>query len=159
MSVITFPRRVDTGRPRRGTRPQTRPQTRPDVRRRPTHVAVAPRRRAVTGTWRNASSLRKSCVVVIVALALSMAGSMVVANRQVQLHALQSQLLQAQSTYAEQVGSNTNLAAPSLVATKAGALHLVYPVSVTQVPSTSLDEPLRLPKFLGYAPATSRTIR
>ena len=87
------------------------------------------------------------------------AGSMVVANRQVQLHALQSQLLQAQSTYAEQVGSNTNLAAPSLVATKAGALHLVYPVSVTQVPSTSLDEPLRLPKFLGYAPATSRTLR
>jgi len=38
---------------------------------------------------------------------------------------------------------------------QAGALHLVYPVSVTQVPSTSLDEPLRLPKFLGYAPATS----
>jgi hypothetical protein len=120
---------------------------------------VAPRRRAVTRTWRDASSLRKACVVVIVALALSMAGSMVVANRQVQLHALQSELLQAQSTYAEQVGSNTNLAAPSLVATKAGALHLVYPVSVTQVPSTSLDEPLRLPKFLGYAPATSRTIR
>jgi uncharacterized protein HemX len=120
---------------------------------------VAPRRRAVTGTWRRASSLRKSCIIVIVALALSMAGSMVVANRQVQLHALQSQLLQAQSTYAEQVGSNTDLAAPSLVATKAGALHLVYPVSVTQVPSTSLDEPLRLPKFLGYAPATSRTLR
>ena len=111
------------------------------------------------GPGGDASSLRKSCIIVIVALALSMAGSMVVANRQVQLHALQSQLLQAQSTYAEQVGSNTDLAAPSLVATKAGALHLVYPVSVTQVPSTSLDEPLRLPKFLGYAPATSRTIR
>jgi len=129
------------------------------VRRRPTHVAVAPRRRAITGKWRNATSLRKSCVIVIVALAISMVGSMIVANRQVQLHALQSQLLQAQSTYAEQVGTNTNLAAPSLVATKAGALHLVYPVTVTQVPSTSLDEPLRLPKFLGYAPATSRTIR
>jgi uncharacterized protein HemX len=159
VSVITFPRRVDSGRPRPGARPQSRPEVRPDARRRPTHVAVAPRRRAVTGTWRRASSLRKSCIIVIVALALAMAGSMVVANRQVQLHALQSQLLQAQSTYAEQVGSNTDLAAPSLVATKAGALHLVYPVSVTQVPSTSLDEPLRLPKFLGYAPATSRTIR
>jgi len=57
-----------------------------------------PRRRAVTRTWRGASSLRKSCVIVIFALALSMAGSMVVANRQVELHALQSQLLQSQST-------------------------------------------------------------
>ncbi|HUZ41440.1 MAG TPA: hypothetical protein VMU68_08650 [Acidimicrobiales bacterium] len=159
MSVISFPRRVDTQRPRPDVRPRTRPTARPDVRRRPTHEAVAPRRRAITGTWRRASSLRRSCIVVIIALALSMAGSMLVANRQVQLHSLQSQLLQAQSTYAEQVGSNTNLAAPSLIATKAGALHLVYPVSVTQVPSTSLDEPLRLPKFLGYAPATSRTIR
>ena len=109
MSVITFPRRVDTGRARPRTRPEIRPDTRPDIRRRPTHVAVAPRRRAVTRTWRGASSLRKSCVVVILALALSMAGSMVVANRQVQLHSLQSQLLQAQSTYAEQVGSNTDL--------------------------------------------------
>ena len=159
MSVITFPRRIDTQRPRPDVRPRTRPKVGPDVRRRPTHEAVAPRRRAITGTWRRASSLRRSCIVVIFALALSMAGSMVVANRQVQLHSLQSQLLQAQSTYAVQVGSNTNLAAPSLIATKAGALHLVYPVSVTQVPSTSLDEPLRLPKFLGYAPATSRTIR
>ena len=155
MSVITFPRRVDNGR----TRPRTRPAARPNTQRRPSHVAVAPRRRVVARTWRGTSSLRKSCIVVILALALSMAGSMVVANRQVELHSLQSQLLQAQSTYAEQVGANTDLAAPSLVATKAGALHLVYPVSVTQVPSTSLDEPLRLPKFLGYAPATSRTIR
>jgi uncharacterized protein HemX len=155
VSVVTLPRRVDPGR----TRPSSRPAARPDLRRRPTHEAVAPRRRALTRPWRQASSLRRACVIVIVALALSMAGSMVVANRQVQLHALQSQLLQAQSTYAEQVGSNTDLAAPSLIATKAGALHLVDPVSVTQVPSTSLDEPLRLPKFLGYAPATSRTIR
>jgi hypothetical protein len=113
----------------------------------------------VTKTVRRSSSLHKSVVVVIIALVLSIAGSMVVANRQVQLHALQNQLLQAQSTYAEQVGSLTDLSAPSQVATKAGALHLVYPVSVTQVLSTSLDKPLRLPMFLGYAPATSRTIR
>jgi uncharacterized protein HemX len=155
VSVITFPRRVDTRR----RRPDSRPQTRPEVRRRPSHAEVAPRRQAVRRTWRGASSLRKSCIVVIIALALSMAGSMVVANRQVELHSLQSQLLQSQSTYAEQVGSNTDLSAPSLIATKAGALHLVYPVSVTQVPSTSLDAPLPLPKFLGYAPATSRTLR
>jgi hypothetical protein len=96
---------------------------------------------------------------VIIALALSMAGSMVVANRQVQLHNLQTQLLQEQSTYAEQVGSLTDQSAPSQIATKAGALHLVDPLTVTQVPSTSLDALLPLPKFLGYAPATSRTLR
>jgi len=96
---------------------------------------------------------------VVLALALSLAGSMFEANRQIEIHSLQSQLLQVQSTYAVQAGSLTNLSAPSLIATKAGALHLVDPTSVTQVPSTSLDAPLPLPKFLGYAPATSRTIR
>ena len=55
-------------------------------------------------------------------------------NRQVQLHQLQSQLLQEQSTYAVQVGSLTNLSAPSQIVTQAGALHLVNPTSVTQVP-------------------------
>lgn len=98
-------------------------------------------------------------MIVVVALTLSLAGSMVVANRQIQLHGLQSQLLQEQSTYAEQVGSLTLMAAPSRIATQAGALHLVDPLTVTQVTSTSLDKPLLLPKFIGYAPATSRTIR
>lgn len=88
-----------------------------------------------------------------------MGGSMVVANRQVQIHQLQSQLLLDQSNYAVQVGTLTNLSAPSQIATQAGALHLVDPVSVTQVPSTSLDAPLPLPKFLGSAPVTSRTSR
>ena len=155
MSVISLPRRIDTRR----AHPESRPRTRPDTKRRPSHVAAAPRRRAVTATWRGATSLRQSSIVVILALALAVAGSMVVANRQVELHSLQSQLLQSQSTYAEQVGSLTDQSAPSLIATKAGALHLVAPLSVTQVPSTSLDAPLPLPKFLGYAPATSRTIR
>ena len=95
----------------------------------------------------------------IVALAICLPGSMFEANRQIEMHQLQSQLLQQQSTYAEQVGSLTNLSAPSQIATQAGALHLVDPTSVTQVPSTSLDAPLPLPKFSGYAPATSRTIR
>jgi len=81
------------------------------------------------------------------------------ANRQIQLHAMQTQLLQEQSSFAEQVSSLTNLSAPSQIATQAGALHLVNPTSVTQVPSTSLDAPLPLPRFSGYAPATSRTIR
>jgi Na+-transporting NADH:ubiquinone oxidoreductase subunit NqrC len=103
--------------------------------------------------------LGKSTVIVVVALALSLAGSMVVANRQVEIHQLQSQLLQDQSTYAEQVGTMTNVSTPSQIASQASVLHLVDPVSVIQVPSTSLDAPLPLPKFTGYAPVTSRTTR
>jgi len=98
-------------------------------------------------------------VVLVVAMCLSLAGSMFVANRQIQLHQLQSQLLQVQSSYAEQVGVLTNKAAPGQIAAEAGAQHLVDPVIVVQVPSTSLDAPLPLPMFSGYAPATSRTLR
>jgi hypothetical protein len=150
VSVITFPRRVDT----RPARPSSPPRTR-----QATHRAKAPRRAVVGSRWRGASTLKKSSVVLAMSLTLAMAGSMVVANRQVEIHQLQSQLLQAQSSYADQVGALTNLAAPGQIATQAGALHLVDPVSVTQVPSTSLDAPLPPPKFLGSAPVTSRTIR
>ncbi|MFY9783770.1 MAG: hypothetical protein WAK12_09590 [Acidimicrobiales bacterium] len=149
MSVISFPRRAD---PRQ-------PLTRPAPSRTTTHRARAPRREVAAKRWRGTSSARKSATIVVVALILALAGSMVEANRQIEIHQLQSQLLQEQSTYAVQVGSLTNLSAPSQIATQAGALHLVDPTSVTQVPSTSLDAPLPLPKFLGYAPATSRTIR
>ena len=150
MSVISFPRRVDT---RRSAARQT-PSTQPVSRR-----AKAPRRDVAARRWRGTSSSRKSVTIVVLALALSLAGSMFEANRQIEIHSLQSQLLQEQSTYAVQVGSLTNLSAPSQIATQAGALHLVDPTTVTQVPSTSLDAPLPLPKFSGYAPATSRTIR
>jgi hypothetical protein len=150
MSVISFPRRVETRRPATRPAPSTRPAS---------HRAPAPRRGVATKRWRATSSSRKSVIIVVLALMLSLAGSMFEANRQIEIHTLQSQLLQEQSAYAVQVGSLTNLSAPSLIATKAGALHLVDPTSVTQIPSTSLDAPLPLPKFLGYAPATSRTIR
>jgi hypothetical protein len=109
--------------------------------------------------WRGATAARKSAVVIFIALALSIAGSMVVANRQVQLHELQSELLQVQSNYALQVGTITNEAAPGQIAARAGSLRLVDPVTIIQVPSTSLDAPLPLPKFSGYAPVTSRTSR
>lgn len=151
MSVISFPRRVDTRRP---PRPPARPATR-----RPVHQERAPRRRAAVSVWRGTSVQRKSVLVVALALVFSLAGSMLVANRQIQLHQLQSQLLQDQSSYAVRVGTLTNLSAPSQIASQAGALHLVDPVSVTQVPSTSLDAILPLPKFSGYAPVTSRTSR
>jgi hypothetical protein len=80
-------------------------------------------------------------------------------NRQVELHQLQSEVLQQQSSYAQQVSSLTNLSAPSVVVSQANALHLVNPTSVTQVPATSLDAILPLPNFSGYAPVTSRTQR
>jgi len=150
MSVITFPRRVDL----RPSRPVTRPTSKREAR-----VARAAHRRASGSFWRSSRAVRRSSFVVMAALALTLAGSMLDANRQVQIHELQSQLLQDQSTYAEQVGNLTIMSAPSQIATKAGALHLVDPVSVTQVPSTSLDAPLPLPKFSGYAPVTSRTSR
>jgi hypothetical protein len=155
VSVITFPRRVDT-RPDRPTRPAALPRS---SERGAAHRRPAARRHAWGSLWRGSTSLRRSSVVVVVALALSLAGTMFDANRQVEIHQLQSQLLQDQSTYAEQVGTLTVMSAPSQIATQAGALHLVDPVSVTQVPSTSLDAPLPLPKFSGYAPVTSRTIR
>jgi uncharacterized protein HemX len=152
VSVITFPRRVET----RPARPTALPRTRESGA---AHQRPNARRLAVRARWRASTSLRRSCVVVVVALGLSLAGSMFDANRQIEIHQLQSQLLQDQSTYAEQVGTLTVMSAPSQVATQAGALHLVDPVTVTQVPSTSLDAPLPLPKFSGYAPVTSRTLR
>ncbi len=149
MSVISFPRRIDA-------RPGRRPSR---LTSEPLHQESAPRRRAVTSRWRGTSPARKSAGLLAGAIVLSLGGSMFVANRQVQIHQLQNQLLQDQSTYAVQVGSLTNKSAPSQIASNAGALHLVEPVSVTQVPSTSLDVILPLPKFSGYAPVTSRTLR
>jgi len=150
VSVISFPRRVDTPRPAKRDRPSTRPAS---------HRARAPRRAEATRRWSQTSSPRKSAIIVVLALGLALTGSMFEANRQIEIHTLQSQLLQDQSSYAVQVGSLTSLSAPSQIANEAGALHLVDPTSVTQVPSTSLDAPLPLPKFSGYAPVTSRTIR
>jgi len=157
VSVISFPRRVDDTR-RVPVRPSA--PSRPVAPTRPrTHRAPAPRRAATTRQWGRTSSPRKAAIVIVLALMIALGGSMFEANRQIEIHTLQSQLLQDQSTYAVNVGSLSNLSAPSQIATKAGALHLVDPASVEQIPSTSLDAPLPLPKFSGYAPATSRTIR
>ncbi|MGD1012862.1 MAG: hypothetical protein ABR963_00525 [Acidimicrobiales bacterium] len=144
MSVISFPRRIET----RPSRPQSPPVARERVR-----------RRHLSAVWTRSSTPRKSAFVLTAALVISISGSMFVANRQMQIHQLQNQLLQDQSTYAVQIGSLTEKSAPSLIASQAGSLHLVEPVTVTQVPSTSLDVILPLPKFSGYAPVTSRTIR
>lgn len=149
MSVITFPRRVE----RRVAVPN-RLATRPASHRRAT-----PRRHALWAHWRRTSPARRSAIIMGVAVVVSLGGSMLVANRQIQLHRLQSELLQVQSNYAVQIGSLTNVSAPSQIASRAGALHLVDPTSVTQVAATSLERPLPLPQFSGYAPVTSRTSR
>lgn len=153
MSVISLPRREFAPRPESPTRSR--------VRTRPAATTTRTRARHATSEGRLASisAARKSVIVIALAVALCLLGSMFETNRQVQLHELQSQVLQQQSAYAVQVGSLTNLSAPSVVVSQASALHLVNPLSVTQVPATSLDATLPLPTFSGYAPVTSRTQR
>lgn len=154
MSIISFPRRIEP-QPRRATPTDTRRSTPRTV-----HRSSTPARRATKqGLWASQPVARRAGFIVVIALLVSLAGSMAEANRQVQLHQLQTNLLQMQSNYAEQVGSSSNPSAPSQIASQAGAMHLVNPMTVVQVPTTSLDAPLPTPKFIGYAPATSRTVR
>ena len=160
MSVVSLPRR-DVTIPRPGPSP-ARPRVRPAVRTAPTPTTrreARPRHAFRQGRLASISVVKKSVAIVAAAVMLSLFGSMLETNRQVQLHQLQSQVLQEQSNYATQVSSLTNLSTPSVVVTQANSLHLVNPTSVTQVPATSLDAILPLPKFSGYAPVTSRTQR
>ncbi len=158
MSVVSLPRRDVAPRT---APPRARPRIRPETTKNP----ATPRRTttgrhvATHGRLASISVLKKSVAIVAVAVILALFGSMLETNRQVELHQLQSQVLQDQSSYATQVGSLTNLSAPSVVVSQANALHLVNPTSVTQVPATSLDAILPLPHFTGYAPVTSRTQR
>ncbi len=141
MSVISLPRRLDG--------PTRVPGEALDVQRR---AARRAHRRRTT-------PLQRAVIVLGAALALSLGGSMLVANRQVEIHALQTHLLQVQSTYAVNVGTLTNSADPAAIAREASSLHLVDPVNVIQVPATSLAAPLPLPTFVGSAPVTPRTQR
>ena len=160
MSVVSLPRR-DVAFPRTAPAP-ARPRVRRSTRTAPTPTTrrkTRPRRAPSQGRLASISVVKKSVAIVAAAVVLSLFGSMLETNRQVQLHQLQSQVLQEQSSYATEVSSLTNLSTPSVVVTQANSLHLVNPTSVTQVPATSLDAILPLPKFSGYAPVTSRTQR
>ena len=160
MSVVSLPRR-DVAMPRTPKSPP-RVRTRPSTRVAPTpttRTATLPRHAHRQGRLASISAMKKSVIIVSTAVMLSLLGSMLETNRQVELHQLQSQVLQEESAYATQVGALSNLSAPSVVVAQANALHLVNPTSVTQVPATSLDAILPLPKFIGYAPVTSRTQR
>lgn len=101
---------------------------------------------------------RRAAIVVVVALFLSVAGSMVASNREVAIVHDQQLLTQIQSDYTSLLAT-TSANAPVVVAQNAATLHLVSPTTEVQVPSGSTVAKLPLPKFLGYGPAISRTIR
>ncbi len=147
MSVVSLPRRSAS--------PAPDPRSRPRVVAVPRGVA----RRPVARRRRVVSPLVRGAIVVGVSGLIAVAGTLVATARAVQLHQLQSQVLDAQSSYAAQVGSASNVSAPSVVASAASSLHLVNPTSVTQVASVSLGVTLGLPHFLGWAPVTPRTTR
>jgi len=149
VSIISFPRRELTrvpSRPKTTRRVTSTPRSTHRVERRSLRTKIAgislPMRAAAVGT---------------AALFVVLVGNTYSAQRQVQLHEMQTQLLQAQSAYAEQVATLTNVADPARVASRAGSLHLVVPSSVSQIAPVSLDIPLPLPKLAGKDVVTSRS--
>jgi hypothetical protein len=127
VSVVTFPRRVDS---RHSTR--SAPRTR--------HRAPWTARFAI---FRGRSLNTKVAVIGIAALVVVMAGNSYAAERQVEIHQQQTALMQVQAKYAAQIAQLTSWAAPARVAEQAGRLHLEIPTSVTQVSSVPLTR--RLP--------------
>lgn len=142
MSVVTLPRRVET-RPRRTTTERT-------------HRA---RRRGPLARWGALPIPTRVGAIVVATLLVLLAGSSYAAQRQVQLHTLQSALLQDQSNYAAKMAALTNASAPAKVASQAGHLHLVVPALVTQIPAAPLNRRLPLPRLDGIYSVNSRTLR
>lgn len=88
-----------------------------------------------------------------------MAANGYAAERQVELHNLQTSLLSEQSAYAAQVASLTGLATPARVAGEAGRLHLVEPSSITALSTVPLDRPLPLVRLRGSYSVVPRVFR
>lgn len=155
MSVIHFPRRstpTTRGPKQVAPRPlRSQPPTR--------STEVARERVARQRRRRPMSPMLLSGAILMTALAIAAFGMLENGSRQVELHNLQTSLLTEQSTYAAQVSAFSAMSAPSVVATHASSLHLVTPLSVSQISSTSLAVTLPLPKFVGYAPVIARTNR
>ncbi len=143
MSVVTIPRRLEAPSSPRTQRAPAKHQ-----------IKTAPRRR-----WRERSITFKVSVVVGLTVVVLLSGSSYAAQRQVQIHQLQTTLLQDQARYAAQVSALTNDAAPAHVAIQAGHLHLVVPTSVTQIPAVSLGAPLPTAHLVGPYSITPRTYR
>ena len=141
MSVISTPRRVAL-EPKRTTRTSGKRAASARVARR------LARRRASF-----------SIPVLLVVLAFLTIGALILANaRQMQIGAMQRQLLDAQSSYATSVDAFTRAAAPERIATAAGHMHLVVPQTVIQIHQAPLNIRLAPPRFVGGAPEVSRVV-
>jgi hypothetical protein len=141
VSVISTPRRVAL-EPKRSTRASGKRATTARVARR-----AAKRRSSVT------------IPILLLGLAVLTIGALILANaRQMQIGAMQRQLLDAQSSYATSVDSFTRAAAPERIATAAGHMHLVVPQTVIQIHQAPLNVRLAPPRFIGGAAVTSRVV-
>ena len=141
MSVISTPRRVSL-EPKRSTRASGRRTATARVARR-----ITTRRISIT------------LPAILLALAVLTIGALISANaRQMQIGAMQRQLLDAQSSYATSVDEFTRAAAPERIATAAGHMHLVVPQTVIQIHQAPLDVRLAPPCFVGGATVVSRVV-
>ena len=141
MSVISTPRRVAL-EPKRTTR-------------------ASGRRSATARVARRAAKRRVSITIpmILLGLAVLTIGALIFANaRQMQIGAMQRQLLDAQSSYATSVDAFTRAAAPERIATAAGHMHLVVPQTVIQIQQAPLDVRLAPPRFVGGASEISRVV-
>ena len=141
MSVITFPRRVDT---------------RPSVQRRRVEPKHHVTRRSLLQRWRSRSNSTKMVALALVALSIVLVGNSYAAERQVEIHQLQTSLLKEQAAYSAQVAALTNTAAPARVASQAGRAGLVVPTLVSQIATVPLTVPLPLPQLGGSYRVQSR---
>ncbi len=152
MSIINLPRRIQPTTPRhRSPKPVPNKPSAPSTSRTTRFESKQP---AVRNRL-----LVKSAAVVILALVVSVFGALENAQRQVQLHNNQTELLNLESSYAVQLGTVSNLSAPNVIASNAASLHLVDPRSVSQIAATSLSDPLRTPVFTTPVIVTPRTSR
>jgi hypothetical protein len=141
MSVITLPRRPAPPRPRSQS------------------AAHRPARRTWSRLWVERTTLTKVAAIAIVAIAAILLGNAYATERQIEIHQLQTELLQAQSHYASQVAALTDSTAPARIASRAGALHLVVPSEVIQIPTVPLDVVLAPPTLNAPYTPISRQYR
>lgn len=144
MSVVALPRRpeADLKVPRRA--PSHRPAT---------------KRPSLIQRWSTRSHIVRVSLVLGVAVGVVLLGNAYATERQVEIHQMQTEILQAQSRYAAEVAALTNSTAPAKIASGAGALHLVVPTSVSQISTVSLTTPLALPTLTVRYTPTSRIYR
>lgn len=150
---MPLPRREATPRP---VRPGTRHprQTPPPA---PTRLPASTTRGGAR--TRRRSPLTRALTIFGLAIFLVVSGTLYAGHEQVQLHQLQFQLQQEQSKFALSVNKVSALSAPAQITAHANSLHLVPPVTVTQIVAVSLQTPVPLPHFTKPVVEVSRTHR